>query len=61
MDHISEAYICELFKPLVDAIRFCHEYSIVHRDIKPENILFSAAGPSSLKIADFGLSRIVGD
>lgn len=60
-DIISEAYICTIIKPIIDSIRFCHEYSIVHRDLKPENILFQGHGFSTVKLADFGLARIVGD
>ncbi|MEM7455776.1 MAG: serine/threonine-protein kinase [Planctomycetota bacterium] len=43
---------------LCDALQYAHDHGIVHRDIKPENILVAADG--SVKIADFGLSRIVG-
>ncbi|MCA9258859.1 MAG: serine/threonine protein kinase [Planctomycetales bacterium] len=44
---------------LCDALQYAHDKGIVHRDIKPENILISSDG--SVKIADFGLSRILGD
>lgn len=42
---------------LCDALQFAHDQGIVHRDIKPENILIGKDG--SVKIADFGLSRVV--
>jgi serine/threonine-protein kinase len=44
---------------LCDALQYAHDKGVVHRDIKPENILMSVDG--SVKIADFGLSRILGD
>tara|TARA_R110002049_G_scaffold285698_4_gene466989 strand:- start:117247 stop:119037 length:1791 start_codon:yes stop_codon:yes gene_type:complete len=43
---------------LCEALQFAHDKGVVHRDIKPENILIAADG--SVKIADFGLSRILG-
>ena len=36
-----------------------HSNLIFHRDLKPQNILINHAG--AVKIADFGLGRIVGD
>ena len=44
---------------LCDALQYAHDKGIVHRDIKPENILIAVDG--SVKIADFGLSRILGN
>ncbi|QDV25239.1 serine/threonine-protein kinase [Aureliella helgolandensis] len=43
---------------LCDALQYAHDKGVVHRDIKPENILIATDG--SVKIADFGLSRILG-
>lgn len=44
---------------LCDALQYAHDKGIIHRDIKPENILIALDG--SVKIADFGLSRILGN
>ena len=44
---------------LCDALQYAHDKGVVHRDIKPENILMSVDG--LVKIADFGLSRILGN
>lgn len=44
---------------LCDALQYAHDKDVVHRDIKPENILIATDG--SVKIADFGLSRILGN
>src|SRR5262249_25532899 len=41
-----------------DALQYAHDEGVVHRDIKPENILLDRKG--RVKIADFGLAKIVG-
>jgi serine/threonine protein kinase len=41
-----------------DALQYAHGEGVVHRDIKPENILLDRKG--RVKIADFGLAKIVG-
>ena len=48
--------------PLFDAVIMCHELGITHRDLKPENLLLTQDSlvKSTVKIADFGLSRFVG-
>jgi len=40
-----------------EALQYAHDEGVVHRDIKPENILIDARG--RIKIADFGLAKIV--
>jgi serine/threonine protein kinase len=41
-----------------DALQFAHDRGVVHRDIKPENVLLDKEG--RVKIADFGIARILG-
>lgn len=33
-EHYSEQEACEVMKPLVDAIGYCHKMGIAHRDLK---------------------------
>ena len=40
-------------------VDWMHVNNIVHRDLKPQNVLVTNDG-AKVKIADFGLSRIIG-
>jgi hypothetical protein len=53
----KEAY--KIVGALLQALDYAHERGIVHRDIKPENVLITPEGV--VKVADFGLSRVLGE
>lgn len=55
---LSPQHALAIVPHLCDALQFAHDKGVIHRDIKPENILMAKDG--SVKIADFGLSRILG-
>ncbi len=48
----------QIIPQVCDALQYAHEEDIVHRDVKPENILLDKRG--RVKIADFGLAKLVG-
>lgn len=56
---LAPAHALAIVPHLCDALQYAHDNGVIHRDIKPENILMAVDG--SVKIADFGLSRILGD
>ena len=43
---------------ICEALQYAHNKGVVHRDIKPENILLDREG--RVKIADFGLAKLMG-
>jgi len=43
---------------ICEALQFAHDQGIVHRDIKPENVLLDKQG--RVKIADFGIAKLLG-
>jgi len=50
-----------LVSKMVSAIEYLHDKGIVHRDLKPENLLLKDHDSiTEVKLADFGLSKIVG-
>ena len=43
--------------PIMNALTYCHEHSILHRDIKPSNILFKEDDTPVL--TDFGIAKLL--
>ena len=59
-ENYSEREAAETVRPIVYAIRYCHNLGIIHRDLKPENLLYATSQEGSIiKITDFGLARFV--
>jgi calcium/calmodulin-dependent protein kinase I len=57
----TEADAAKLVHKMLSAIDYLHNMGIVHRDLKPENLLLKDNSVSAeVKLADFGLSKIVG-
>jgi len=55
---ISPREALAIVPQICDALQFAHDQGIVHRDIKPENIMMDRRG--RVKVADFGLAKIIG-
>lgn len=55
---LSPAEALAIVPQICEALQFAHNEGVVHRDIKPENVLLDQKG--RVKIADFGLAKIVG-
>ena len=44
---------------MCDALSYVHSMGICHRDLKPENVLLTADEPPMVKVADFGLAKVI--
>ena len=55
----SETEALHIFKQIYAAVSYIHNLNIIHRDLKPENILLSNKYGLTVKLSDFGLSRVV--
>lgn len=57
----SEHDAAALVRKFVEALDYLHDKGIVHRDLKPENLLLKNDDEDTdIKLADFGLSKIMG-
>ena len=57
MSKFSEPMAKNIFKQLIETIKYLHNIGIVHRDIKPDNILIEL--DNTIKLCDFGVSKEV--
>jgi predicted Ser/Thr protein kinase len=55
---LSPRETLQIIPQICDALQYAHDEGVVHRDIKPENVLVDRKG--RVKIADFGLAKILG-
>jgi hypothetical protein len=55
---LSPREALQIIPQICDALQYAHDSGVVHRDIKPENVLLDRRG--RVKIADFGLAKILG-
>ena len=55
---LSPREALQIVTQICEALQYAHDEGIVHRDIKPENVLLDKKG--RVKIADFGLAKILG-
>ncbi len=54
---LSVPHALEIVGQVCDALQYAHSRGFVHRDIKPGNVLVDTEG--RVKIADFGLAKVV--
>lgn len=53
-------YCVQLARQILGGVAAAHDAGIIHRDLKPANtLLFRRDGATTLKLADFGLARLV--
>ncbi|KAJ7049936.1 kinase-like domain-containing protein [Mycena amicta] len=56
---LSEPMARHITYQLCQALAYIHSKGITHRDLKPENVLLTKDDPPIIKVADFGLAKIV--
>ncbi|RDX51406.1 kinase-like protein [Lentinus brumalis] len=44
---------------ICEALDYIHSQGIAHRDLKPENVLLTDDAPPIVKLADFGLAKVI--
>ena len=53
---LPEDEAVRIFRQIIAALSYCHQFNICHRDLKPENILMDRH--KNIKIVDFGMAAL---
>lgn len=56
---LKESMVKSIAQQILSALDYLHMEQITHRDIKPDNILIADLDPFTVKLSDFGLSKVV--
>ncbi|KAH7124152.1 hypothetical protein B0J11DRAFT_580894 [Dendryphion nanum] len=56
---MEEQFVRQMAQQILSALNYLHRMKITHRDIKPDNILISDIDNFTVKLSDFGLSKVV--
>ncbi|KAJ4372046.1 Protein kinase protein rad53 [Neocucurbitaria cava] len=56
---MKEELARQMAQQILGALNYLHRSKITHRDIKPDNILIADLNPFTVKLSDFGLSKVV--
>ena len=53
----SLAEVCDVLRPIADALDFAHKFGVIHRDVKPENMMFTQLNGIRVSwLIDFGIA-----
>lgn len=62
IESLPECTIKFLFYQILLAVQYLHSKGVTHRDLKPQNVLLVSQAPKTrVKVADFGLSKVIND
>lgn len=56
---LDEPTATHITRQICEALAYIHAKGIAHRDLKPENVLLTSDNPPIVKVADFGLAKVV--
>lgn len=59
MERLTPAESLGIAARIADALAAAHDQGVVHRDLKPSNVLLGDGEAPAVKVADFGLAKIL--